>query len=54
MKRDPRLHGLSSDQHHALVLARTIRMAFDRAGAAGELNDVVLDAVAVRAPKGGA
>lgn len=24
MKRDPRLHGLSSDHHHALVLARSI------------------------------
>lgn len=24
MKRDPRLHGLSSEHHHALVLARTL------------------------------
>lgn len=24
MKRDPRLHGLSSDHHHALVLARAL------------------------------
>ena len=36
MKRDPRLHGLSSDHHHALVLARTVREldASGRAGAA--------------------
>ena len=27
MKRDIRLHGLSSDHHHALVLARRIRQA---------------------------
>jgi hemerythrin-like domain-containing protein len=25
VKRDPRLHGLSNDHHHALVLARTVR-----------------------------
>lgn len=27
MKRDPRLHGLSSDHHHALVLARRLLRA---------------------------
>ena len=34
MKRDIRLHGLSSDHHHALVLARRIR----EAAARGELG----------------
>lgn len=29
MKRDPRLHGLSSDHHQALVLARTVRRRAD-------------------------
>lgn len=29
MKRDPRLRGLSEDHHHALFLARSIRLAVD-------------------------
>ncbi|MEX2470854.1 MAG: hemerythrin domain-containing protein [Gemmatimonadota bacterium] len=31
MKRDPRLHGLSSDHHQALVLARRVRRRADDA-----------------------
>lgn len=34
MKRDPRLHGLTSDHHHALVLALRVK----EAAAAGTLN----------------
>jgi hypothetical protein len=32
MKRDVRLHGLTADHHHALVLARTIRETVSRGG----------------------
>ena len=38
MKRDPRLHGLSSDHHDALVLARRL----ERAAAAGEVNHALV------------
>lgn len=41
MKRDVRLHGLSSDHHHALVLARTIQGAF----AAGHADQSLIDMV---------
>lgn len=33
--RDPRLHGLSHEHHHALVLARRARLAEERAGRDG-------------------
>jgi hemerythrin-like domain-containing protein len=33
MKRDQALHGLSSDHHSGLLLARTIRRALERGGA---------------------
>lgn len=36
MKRDPRLHGLSSDHHQALVLARELSRAVSWSGADGE------------------
>jgi len=32
MKRDPRLHRLSSDHHHALVLARRVKQAAQQGG----------------------
>ncbi|MBL4637553.1 MAG: hemerythrin domain-containing protein [Kofleriaceae bacterium] len=41
MKRDVRLHGLSSDHHNALVLARTIERAFK----AGQANQSLVDMV---------
>lgn len=44
MKRDPRLHGLSSDHHHALVLARRIRLDFK----AGKLGPATLAEAARR------
>lgn len=43
MRRDRRLQGLSSDHHHALVLARQIRRASGRGTADGCLVEVVWD-----------
>lgn len=43
MKRDIRLHGLSSDHHHALVLARRIRHNFETAMADAALVETVLE-----------
>jgi hemerythrin-like domain-containing protein len=42
MKRDIRLHGLSTDHHHALVLARTIQRAFEGGQADQSLIDTVV------------
>lgn len=36
MNRDPRLHGLSSDHHHALVIARSVAARAPRAGEAAD------------------
>ena len=44
MKRDVRLHGLSSDHHHALVLARRIREAVRAGHADAALFDAVHEA----------
>lgn len=41
MQRDPRLRDLSSDHHQGLVLARTIRRAFDRGVATAHLVEEV-------------
>ncbi|MCY1058707.1 hemerythrin domain-containing protein [Nannocystis sp. SCPEA4] len=42
MKRDPRLRGLSSEHHHALVLARTVTALID-AGRADDAADHLVD-----------
>jgi hypothetical protein len=44
MKRDPRLHGLTSDHHHALVLARRVRTACASGRADGPLAGEVCTA----------
>jgi hemerythrin-like domain-containing protein len=44
MRRDPRLHGLSSDHHHALALAREVRLAL----ASGAADDRLAREVAAR------
>jgi hemerythrin-like domain-containing protein len=43
MTRDPRLHGLSSDHHHALVLARSVAARAGRADAAAQAAREVAD-----------